>query len=65
MTSTCPPRTWRHSCSRTSAVSASRAALCVGRRQRGPSMVSTCLVKQEGTDTVPGVCVVAAGTVEV
>lgn len=25
----------------------------------------TCLVKQEGTDTVPGVCVVAAGTVEV
>lgn len=62
-TSTCPLRTWRRSCSPTSGVSVrpSRRA-CVGCGRLQPSTPSTRLVKQEGTDSVPGVCVVAAGT---
>lgn len=61
-TSTCPPRTWRRSCSPTSGVSVrpSRRA-CVGCSQHRPSTPPTRLVKQEGTDSVPGVCVVELG----
>lgn len=66
LNSTCPLRTWRPSCSLTRGVSSCPRTVCVCGAQLAWALNSVnCLVKQEGTDTVPRVFVVAAGTVEV